>query len=361
MTQVWQIAAGTPERNYTALFLKYDIMFMGPGAYGDYNEKEPVYKKLVDDRLETSNKVNQVRAFVQDIKDGDIVLLRNVYEVVALGIVDAAGYKWNDTFDDVFGWDLQHTRRVIWQQHLSQDLKDIQKNIQIFGHMKQISTFSKVHDLKVVNPIKPLFSKLKTRSLKSMPPAPPKPLSMDEVGQELFSKGLPNEAVDKVLVAIERQRRLINWYYRDRKRSGRPTEHEVVAHMILPLMLALGWSEQLLAVEWHKIDLAAFSATPTIEVRCVLVCEAKWLGHGLQNILNQAKLYIAKLKLHNCRKILLTDGARLYLYERKDSDWNDLPIGYLNVNSIRTDHIAPENTNAIDTIIALTPSGIIRK
>ena len=27
---------------------------------------------------------------------------------------------------------------------------------------------------------------------------------------------------------------------------------------MLPLLLALGWSEQLLAVEWKKIDLAAF-------------------------------------------------------------------------------------------------------
>ena len=132
-------------------------------------------------------------------------------------------------------------------------------------------------------------------------------------------------------------------------------------NMILPLMLALGWSEQLLAVEWHKIDLAAFRGTPTTAEKCVLVCEAKGYGHGLQNIFQQAQQYAELFKLDHCKKILLTDGGRMYLYERKDKDWNNQPTGYLNVNLIRTNHIAPQNTNAIDTIVALTPSGITRE
>ena len=60
-----------------------------------------------------------------------------------------------------------------------------------------------------------------------------------------------------------------------------------MAHIILPLLLALGWSEQLLAVEWQKIDLAAFGSTPTTAKTCVLVCEAEGLGHGLQDVLTR--------------------------------------------------------------------------
>ena len=45
MTQVWQIAAGDRCRNYQDLFLKHDIMFMGPGRYGDYEGTDAYVKK----------------------------------------------------------------------------------------------------------------------------------------------------------------------------------------------------------------------------------------------------------------------------------------------------------------------------
>jgi hypothetical protein len=37
-----------------------------------------------------------------------------------------------------------------------------------------------------------------------------------------------------------------------------------------------------------------------------------------------------------------------------------MPAGYLNVNLVRTDHLAPVGTNAVDTIVALTPAGAAR-
>jgi hypothetical protein len=43
----------------------------------------------------------------------------------------------------------------------------------------------------------------------------------------------------------------------------------------------------------------------------------------------------------------------------KNGAWRDEPVGYFNVNAIRTNHIAPPNTNAIETIVSLTPSGIM--
>jgi hypothetical protein len=187
-------------------------------------------------------------------------------------------------------------------------------------------------------------------------------LNLDQLGKELFSKGLGYEAVDKVISTIQRQRRLAIWYEEHGKKSKRPREHEVVAHMILPFLLALGWSEQLLAVEWHKIDLAAFWGTPTTKENCCLVCEAKPLEHGLQNAFVQATRYVEKLKLDSCKKALLTDGIRLYLYQRVAKDkWNEIPVGYLNIKLIRTNHIAPADTNAVDTIMALTPAGINRE
>ncbi len=356
MTQVWQIAAGIRSRDYTDLFLKHDVMFMGPGAYGDYNTKRDAY------RTESGANNSQIKSFTSDVKPGDIVLLRFCHRVVAIGKVSEEGYKWNGVFDDVFGWDLQHTHRVIWQDHLTDDIRKIQKNQELFGERKQQPTFTAVRDRRVLDRIGHLFAHCETRPLRTMPEKLPNPLSLDELGAELFSKGLSNEAVDKLIVAIQRQRRLVKWYEKYGKSSIRPTEHEVVAHMILPFLLALGWSEQLLAVEWHRIDLAAFSSTPAEEENLCLLCEAKGLGHGLQDTFEQATGYVDKLKLDNCKRILLTDGERLYLHQRKkDYTWDENPAGYLNVKLIRTNHIAPAGTSAVDTIMALTPAGITRE
>jgi hypothetical protein len=128
-------------------------------------------------------------------------------------------------------------------------------------------------------------------------------------------------------------------------------------------LFALGWSEQLLAVEWRKIDLAAFWRTPSNEENCVLVCEAKSRNHGLQDVREQAFNYVQSLSLKKCEKVLLTDGGRFYLYERElvGESWGAQAVGYLNVEKIRTNHLAPPNTNAVDTIVALTPAAAGRR
>jgi len=360
MTQIWQIASGDGHRKYTNLFLEHDVMFLGPGKYGPYNEE--VYKALVDHKILSGQRLGMIRSIATKVRQGDIVLLRDAYRVASIGVVEKAEYEYDNTFDDVFGWDLQHTRRVIWQRHLDKELANIQKEQPLFWRAKQIPTFTRVKDDTILEPVKHLFKKTTERPIKPMPAKLPKSLTLEELGEELFSKGLPNEAVDKVILAIQRQRRLAKWYDEYGKRSVRPTEQEVVAHMILPMLLALGWSEQLLAVEWHKIDLAAFLCTPTTAENCCLVCEAKGLEHALQQkVFTQAINYTDKLKLNNCKKILLTDGIRLYLYQKlKNGEWDKTPFGYLNIKLIRTNHIAPADTNAVDTIMALTPAGINR-
>lgn len=360
MIQIWQIASGDGHRKYTNLFLEHDVMFIGPGKYGQYNEE--FYRPLVNRKLFSAQRLGMIRSIATKVRPGDIVLLRDAYRVASIGVVEKTEYEHDNTFDDVFGWDLQHTRRVIWQRHLDEELANIQKEKPLFWRAKQIPTFTKVKDDAILEPVKHLFEKTADRPLKPMPAKLPKPLSLEELGEELFSKGLPNESVDKVILAIQRQRRLAKWYEEYGEKSARPTEHEVVAHMILPFLLALGWSEQLLAVEWHKIDLAVFSHTPTIAENCCLVCEAKGLQRALEEkVFNQAVKYADGLKPNKCKRIMLTDGIRLYLYQRKENGkWKQSPDGYLNISLIRTNHIAPSGTNAVDTIMALTPAGINR-
>jgi hypothetical protein len=130
--------------------------------------------------------------------------------------------------------------------------------------------------------------------------------------------------------------------------------------MVLPILLALGWSEQLLAVEWQRVDLAAFRATPTDAASCCFVCEVKRGGSGMQGVWEQALRYVGNLKLSHCRRILVTDGARSYLYSKRGNTWADSPMGYFNVERLRMKHVAPKGTNAVATLMALTPMNMMR-
>jgi len=353
MQNVWQIASGESGRKYTDLFLRHDVMLYGPGRFGPFDETR--YQLAVTTGSHTAANIIYLRRFVADVRPGDIVLLRSGYRVEAVGQVQPDGYSHNETFDDVHGLDLEHSWRVIWQDHLAEELTTIQSNEPLFGSRKSIPAFTAVEDEAILRPVRHLFGQCRERPLRKLPFALPKPLSMDELSEALFAHGLGFDAVHRLRGALEKQKRLISWYESSGFAGNRPTEHEVVAHIILPFLSALGWSEQLIAIEWHKIDLALFSGTPTDFNHCRLVCEAKIMGHGLQNVLAQAIQYTVNHKLDSCEKILLADGGRFYLFRRRDRIWDQEPSGYLNVQKIRTNHLFPPNTNAVDTIMALTP------
>lgn len=358
MPKVWQIGSGDSGRKYSELFLQHDVMFCGPGAVGPYDSV--LYRDGVADGRVTAAHLSRVRAFAKDVEAGDFVLLRSGRKLISLGVVADGGYCHNSTFDDIYGWDLQHTQRVMWQTQLHNIIEEIQATNPIFRERKQIPTFTTVSDPAVLQVVEPLFSLCSERALRELPIAPPPPMNLEEFGEALFARGLSFDSVAKAIDAIRKLRRLHDWYKESKLACHRPSEHEIVAHLILPLLSALGWSEQLLAVEWHKIDLAVFSGTPTNRDQCVLVCEAKAIGHGLQDVLAQAMNYAQRLDLRNCSRILLADGGRFYLYKRTSDNWGPAPIGYVNFTLLRSEHILPRNTSAVDTLIALTPARLGR-
>lgn len=353
---IWQVSAGDSRRDFSDLFLKYDLMLAGPGRFGPYNEKR--YEEVVEQGLYSKSRINYIKSFAEKVKHGDVVLLRERDKFKAIGKVADEPYLHDEIFDDIYGWDLQHFRRVIWQEDLQEELKQLGLK---WGSGKQSSMFSGVNKADISKKVKPLADKFKTRKLKSLPYESGKTLTLEELGEELFSRGLPNNSVDQLIKSIERQRRLIRWYVLHGKESDRPTEHEIVAHMVLPLLLSLGWSEQLLGVEWKHVDLAVFADAPTTAKNCCLVCESKRFGHGLQSVFKQAVGYVKKHEMSKCEKILLTEGRRIYLFEKSRTAWREKPVGYLNINKIRTHYLVPEGTNAVDTIMSLTPARIQRK
>jgi hypothetical protein len=75
--------------------------------------------------------------------------------------------------------------------------------------------------------------------------------------------------------------------------------------------------------------------------------------------------YVRKLKLVNCRRILLTQGARFYVFERtcedNHKDWRPRPVGYFNVEKMRRRYVVPAGTDALETLMSLTPARMLER
>lgn len=354
--QVWQIACGEKGRRYQRLFLDHDVMILGPGRFGPYARR--LYEENPDARAEGLGKITYIRQLATKVHPGDLVLLRHGYKVLAIGVVDSE-YFHSTAFDDVYGWDLEHCRRVIWQRQHDDSLRRLQSKASLFDDRKQIPTFTRVKHARILDPIRDLLAQITQRPLNDIPETPPPPLTPEQLSDALFQEGLGYDACLHVERAIRKLRGLLDWYNKERS-PGRPTEHEVVAHMILPLMLALGWSEQLLALEWKKIDLAVFTHTPTDTTTCGLVCEAKGMGRPLQETVEQAVRYCETNTLEHCRKILVADGGYFSLYRKVAGAWEAEPSGYVSLRKLRRHYLLPKGADAVKTLMALTPAHIAR-
>ena len=93
---------------YGDLFLQYGVALIGPGGGGAWPNFVAPWYDPESERI--------VQQFAEGPEAGDIILLRpgTVSSIHAVGIV-ACDYQFLGQFDNVYGWDLQHGRRVHWR------------------------------------------------------------------------------------------------------------------------------------------------------------------------------------------------------------------------------------------------------
>lgn len=115
---LWQIAAGNGDNtHYAQQCLDAGVILVGPGKWGPWPDCE------ADMRAGgfSSFSVGKLRRFTDDIKVGDLVVLRvGTREVYGVGEV-IGSYDWRKEFGNVQGWDLQHCRSVrgLWKANPS--------------------------------------------------------------------------------------------------------------------------------------------------------------------------------------------------------------------------------------------------
>ena len=113
--QIWQESAGNNERIYVDVCLRFSVILNGPGGFGSWPDcKDALIEYGERIKISKEKKTQDLRRFAEDMKEGDIVILRTGTNLVhAVGIISGK-YIWNELFSDVDGWDLQHVRRVKW-------------------------------------------------------------------------------------------------------------------------------------------------------------------------------------------------------------------------------------------------------
>jgi len=276
-------------------------------------------------------------------------------EVIGVGQVPQAKdnqYSFNETFRCVYGWDLCHCRRVIWAERYA--LADLAG---VYQKALQKPSFTQIHEDHIVRTVQTIDSSHFDRPLKGMPNINSAVYSEEELGLALFRAGISHKNIDDIVRALQQAEQLCSWYWSEH--CGRsPTENEIVSHIILPLFLGLGWSHQQIAIQWNRVDMAFFKRTPTKPQNCIMVLEAKGLGKGLGEVLDQPKAYVKSLGLKNVKYILTTDGANLFVYGQSNNEWHQNPIAYLSIRSLQKEYILPKKTNAIDTLVRLQPSAV---
>jgi len=302
MTGVWQISAGPASRSYAEVFLSYGVALVGPGDAGPWSAERS------DEAFEDSF----VRRFATEIATGDVVLLRTgLARIAAVGVV-AGAYEYLNAFDDVNGWDLQHGRRVRWARlPAAHDFGDA-----VFG--ANPPRCSRVWNEEVVD--------FATRFISS-PPTQWQSVALPALPVE----EPPLATVPDAISGLVAQAADVLPLMRDGQRFGElPSEDELIAHFVVPLLRALGWPPERIGVKWRYIDVAVFRALPRGPEACQFVIEAKRLGAGVEGALEQAKGYVTALGA-KC-DVIVTDGIRYRMYAGARGF---APLAYANLERLK--------------------------
>ncbi len=340
MSTYWAIAAGSGSkgRDYSNLFLRFGMAFFGSGA-NRYDE----------------------------IKVGDTVILRRgTKEIVAAGRVVSREGKHNGLRDkkwlsDVDGWNLPAWCYVDWK-------KPKDGPIFVTGFGSQPPT---LFETKTSEPRQEAERILATgcspEETEYKEPEETELVADPKLLETLVREGLSTSSANELTDAVAKIRLLADYYY-NHCNWGDIQEHETRTFLVIPLLLALGWSEQQIKIELAKVDIACFSKPYKNEKEskenCVAIIETKGFASGLDHARGQADSYSDDFP--NCKALITTNGYcyKIYLKDEKGSFPKDSydPSAYINLLSPRDKYpLNPKKGNgALDAIKWLLPNNLIQ-
>lgn len=308
----WQVAAGAAGRNYADDFLRYGIAFAGPD-----------------------------NTAMTEVAPGDRVVLRNgLTEILAAGTVVErdgrckgqagrdvdADKSWLQDYD---GWDLSTYFYVDWHRP--------EQPIPTSGLTR--GTIRQTHQETVR-----LVADDLVKSAPLVGPPAPEPVRVEalaesEMLEHLMRQGLRPSAAEELTSTLRRIQLLARYYYTSCNWDD-VREHETRTFLIVPLLLALGWSEQRMKIELSvlggRIDVACFArayrqiGSDFSNEECVLILESKGFSQGLGFAHSQGKGYAKAFP--SCRVVVASNGYCYKAYRRRSNEeFSDTPSAYLNL------------------------------
>ena len=328
--RVWQIGAGDGERVYNDMLLDWDIVAVGDGSYGRWPDCVESYREDYGDRSVTT-----LERLTTGMQAGDIVVLRlGKSSVFGLGIVEG-DYAWYDDLGDVDGWALQHCRRVRWVwKYDGKQPKMFPENTLKFGDtVQQTDSPGLLEWIREVS----CSQEQMVRPLVVLPSTcidgqPLPPLSLDQISQFLYDRGVAADNIDALTTRMTDLVRIASWYGRS---AEHPAERETVAYLAVPLLRSLGWTPQRMAIEWNRIDIALFDALPRSDSNLVVAVEAKRRNRTCFTSHTQVFGYAREPARERCTRAISTEGLRYSAFGRNgNGDFEPRPHAYLNLTRL---------------------------
>lgn len=328
----WQIASGEGARDYADRFLNHGIAFIGERYEGTLR-----------------------RVQLDDV----VILKRGITEIVAAGkVVERDGEhigvgdkEWLKDFD---GWDLPAYCHVQWHRP-PEPLKVEGLARGAILQVHQPEPKSVADDILQMPPYDASYSD----------PPPTQEVSDESILDFLISEGLSPATAEELAEAFRRVRLLATYYYRQWPHWNDIREHEARTFLIVPVLLALGWSEQQIKIELgtegaKRIDIACFrrayqrndAGQPNNE-DCALIIESKDFSSGLDYARDQAIAYAHNFP--SCRSVLVSNGYCYKAYERDDTGaFSQEPSAYLNLLRPRDRYpLDPDNVDGALEVLRL--------
>lgn len=339
---IWQQAAGDTDRDYADLCLKWGVILNGPAYAGPWPECR---EKLSEDGW-SSHKLTDLRRFAEEMTEGDLVVLRlGTSIILAVGEI-VGNYEWCPEFGDIDGWEIQHVRRVRWLWDSMENPRQFETYTLKFGDTTQKLDSTIVNDW---------LSGLHIPSDRYECDLPELPdvdsacdIHLDDVSGFLFDHGVASDSIAKMLEDIGELVRIAKWY----QRTSMPSEHETVAYLVIPLLRALGWTPQRMAVEWNRVDIALFNSLPREDENLTVVVEAKKMNASCLTAMSQAQAYAQGKS--ECRRLIVTDGLRYGVYTRNESDEFTLSA-YMNLTRLRSSYPIYPCSGAREALLIMAP------
>ncbi len=335
----WQIATGDNTRNYSDIFLKYGVALVGPGDPGEEGLDETSLYYTLNPLQKNWGKV------LKEVKvDEWIIARKGKQTIVAVGKV-IKEYSHSNFFEDVDGWSLQHFIEVKWYIPATNDNKIHFDSLPLGQSTLQACNNQIVYDK--IYSTEFIESEVKFNSNDFWLP---KKLSIEKLIEAFTNKGVRIQDSENIGNTIKRIIHLTEWYI---KNDSEASEREIVNFLIIPFLIALGWSEQKIKLEYNNIDIAIFTNSFLGDYKKSpnIILEAKRFGDGLALTTKQIVSYGKKFP--ECKSFIVTNGYRYKLFEYFKN--NLVETGYFNLLKLTEKNLLFDKAkDSIETMIEIS-------